>query len=337
MPSTTMRVIHIPTPGGPEALVPGQRPIPAVEPEEVLIKVAAAGINRPDSLQRQGNYPPPPGASEIPGLEVSGTVVDMGRSVTDRMLGEQVCALLTGGGYAEYANVDHQQCLPLPDGLDLVNAAAIPETFFTVWTNLFDRGQLASDEVALIHGGASGIGSTAIQLATALGARVFATAGTGDKLKFCESLGAERAINYKTEDFAATLREILGKRGVDVILDIAGASSFTQNMSVLATEGRLVIVGLLGGSRSEINLSRLMLKRLTVTGSTLRSRSPEEKGFIRDALAEIVWPLLSEGTVKPIIQQTFPLEDAAQAHRLMDADATMGKLVLIVDPDQVAG
>jgi putative PIG3 family NAD(P)H quinone oxidoreductase len=331
---TTMRVIDIPTPGGPEALVSGQRPLPPVEPEEVLIKVAAAGVNRPDTLQRQGNYPPPPGASDIPGLEVSGTVVELGRSVTDRSLGEQVCALLAGGGYAEYVAVDHRQVLPLPAGVDLVSAAAIPETYFTVWTNLFDRGQLASGEITLIHGGASGIGTTAIQLARALGARVFATAGSSEKLKLCESLGAERAINYKRDDFAAVLKDILGKRGVDVILDIAGASSFTQNMSLLATEGRLVIIGLLGGIKSEINLSRLMLKRLTVTGSTLRARSAEEKGFIRDALQEIVWPLLSAGTVKPVVQQTFPLEDASKAHRLMDADATRGKLVLIVDPDQ---
>jgi putative PIG3 family NAD(P)H quinone oxidoreductase len=329
-----MRVIDIPTPGGPEALVLSQRPLPGVEPEEILIKVAAAGVNRPDTLQRQGNYPPPPGASDIPGLEVSGTVVDMGRSVTDRSLGEQVCALLAGGGYAEYVAVDHRQVLPLPKGVDLVSAAAVPETYFTVWTNLFDRGRLASGEIALIHGGASGIGTTAIQLAHARGARVFATAGSREKLELCESLGAERAINYKHHDFAAVLKDILGKRGVDVILDIAGASSFTRNMSLLATDGRLVIIGLLGGVKSEINLSRLMLKRLTVTGSTLRARSAEEKGLIRDALQKIVWPLLSAGTVKPVIQQTFPLEDACHAHRLMDADATRGKLVLIVDPDQ---
>jgi len=334
MPKTTMRVIDIPQPGGPDALVLNQRPLPPVEPEEVLIKVAAAGVNRPDTLQRQGNYPPPPGATDIPGLEVSGTVVELGRSVTDRDLGEKVCALLAGGGYAEYVAVDHRQVLPLPDGVDLVSAAAIPEAFFTVWANLFDRGQLTSGEIALIHGGASGIGTTAIQLARALGARVFATAGTSAKIQLCETLGAERAINYKRDDFAAVLKDTLGKRGVDVILDIAGASSFTQNMSVLATEGRLVIIGLLGGTKSQINLSRVMLKRLTVTGSTLRARSPEEKGSIRDALREIVWPLLSSGVVKPIIQQTFGLEDVAQAHRLMDANATQGKLVLIVDHGQ---
>ncbi len=330
-----MQVIEIPTPGGPDALVPGQRPLPGVEPEEVLIKVAAAGVNRPDSLQRQGNYPPPPGASDIPGLEVAGTVADVGRAVTDRALGERVCALLAGGGYAEYAVVDHRQCLPVPAGMDLISAAAIPETFFTVWTNLFDRGQLGSDEIALIHGGASGIGSTAIQLARAFGARVFATAGSPEKLAFCRSLGAEQAFNYKTEDFAAAIRQALGERGVDVVLDIAGASSFAQNLSVLATEGRLVIIGLLGGAKTDINLSGVMRKRLTITGSTLRARSPEEKGFIRDALLELVWPLLAAGTVKPVIQQTFALADAAQAHGLMDANATQGKLVLIVDPDQL--
>ena len=336
MSQTTMRVIKIPTPGGPEALIPGTRPLPGVEPEEVLIKVAAAGVNRPDSLQRQGNYPPPPGASDIPGLEVAGTVAATGRAVTDFKLGEPVCALLAGGGYAEYAAAPHQQCLPIPAGLDMVSAAAIPETFFTVWANLFDRGGLTSGEIALIHGGASGIGSTAIQLAQAFGARVFATAGSDEKLKFCESLGAEQAINYKSEDFAAVLKTVLGKRGVDVILDIAGASSFKQNLSLLATEGRLVIIGLLGGTETDINLSRLMLKRLTITGSTLRARSPGEKGFIRDALLEIVWPLLEARTVSPVIQKTFPLEEASAAHTLMDADATQGKLVLVVDAEQPA-
>ncbi len=253
MTLTTMRAINIPTPGGPEALVAEERPLPSVEPEEVLIKVAAAGVNRPDSLQRQGGYPPPPGASDVPGLEVSGTVVEAGRAVTDLHLGDQVCALLAGGGYAEYAAAPHQQCLPIPRGLDLVSAAAIPETFFTVWTNLFDRGALTAGEIALIHGGASGIGSTAIQLARALGATVLATAGSQAKLEFCRSLGAEHAVNYKTEDFAAALKAHLGGAGVDVILDIAGASSFQQNLALLAPEGRLVIIGLLGGAKSERN------------------------------------------------------------------------------------
>ncbi len=337
MTVTTMRAINIPTPGGPEALVAEERPLPSVEPEEVLIKVAAAGVNRPDSLQRQGGYPPPPGASDVPGLEVSGTVVEAGRAVTDLHLGDQVCALLTGGGYAEYAAAPHQQCLPIPRGLDLVSAAAIPETFFTVWTNLFDRGALTAGEIALIHGGASGIGSTAIQLARALGATVLATAGSQAKLDFCRSLGAEHAVNYKTEDFAAAIKAHLGGAGVDVILDIAGASSFQQNLALLAPEGRLVIIGLLGGAKSEINLSRLMRQRLTVTGSTLRPRTPREKGVIRDALRETIWPLLESGTVAPVIQRTFPLEDAAAAHALMDADATQGKLVLLVDPAQLAG
>jgi len=324
-----MIAIEIRTPGGPEVLVPGERPVPVPAAGEVLIKVAAAGVNRPDVFQRLGRYPPPPGASDIPGLEVAGTVEQLGSGVNDFRVGDAVCALVAGGGYAEYCVAPVPQCLPVPRGIDLVAAAGIPETFFTVWTNLFERGRLKTGESMLVHGGASGIGTTAIQLARARGARVFATAGTPEKCAACERLGAARAINYREADFVAVLRELTGGRGVDVVLDMVGGEYFARNIDVLAMEGRLVEIATLHGVKAELNIQTIMVRRLTITGSTLRARSVEEKGAVAAAVREHVWPLLESGTVKPIVHATFPLRDAAEAHRVMEADTHIGKLVLV--------
>jgi len=324
-----MIAIEIRTPGGPEVLVPGERPVPVPAAGEVLIKVAAAGVNRPDVFQRLGRYPPPPGASDIPGLEVAGTVEQLGSGVNDFRVGDAVCALVAGGGYAEYCVAPVPQCLPVPRGIDLVAAAGIPETFFTVWTNLFERGRLKTGESMLVHGGASGIGTTAIQLARARGARVFATAGTPEKCAACERLGAARAINYREADFVAVVRELTGGRGVDVVLDMVGGEYFARNIDVLAMEGRLVEIATLHGVKAELNIQTIMVRRLTITGSTLRARSVEEKGAVAAAVREHVWPLLESGTVKPIVHATFPLRDAAEAHRVMEADTHIGKLVLV--------
>lgn len=332
-----MRAIEISRPGGPEVLTPTERPRPQVGPGDVLIEVAAAGVNRPDVLQRLGRYPPPPGASDIPGLEVSGTVVLTGENAVacdGRRLapGDRVCALVTGGGYAEYCTAPAPQCLPVPRGLDLVAAAALPETFFTVWTNVFDRAHLGAGEFLLVHGGASGIGTTAIQLARAFGARVAATAGSREKCAACERLGAERAIDYRTEDFVAAVREITADRGADVVLDIVGGEYTARNLEALALDGRLVVIGLLGGSRSTINLAPILQRRLTITGSTLRPRSVAEKAAIARALLEHVWPLIERGIVRPVVHATFPLERAADAHRLMESGGHIGKIVLTVRP-----
>jgi NADPH:quinone reductase len=324
-----VRCIEITSPGGPEALQIGERADPSPGRDDLLIRVAAAGVNRPDVLQRKGHYPPPPGASDIPGLEVAGTVEAIGADVTGWKTGDRLCALVSGGGYAEKCVAPAPQCLPIPNGMDDLTAAAIPETFFTVWTNVFERGRLQAGETALLHGGTSGIGTTAIQLAAARGARVFATAGSDDKCRACEQLGAERGINYKTEDFGAVVKELTGGRGIDVILDHIGAEYFERNVAVLAINGRLVQIGLMGGgSKATLDLNQVLRRWLTVTGSTLRNRTVDEKGQIAAALRREVWPLLETGRIKPVVYRTFPLEDAAEAHRLMESSAHIGKIVL---------
>jgi putative PIG3 family NAD(P)H quinone oxidoreductase len=326
-----MTAIEIKQSGGPEVLTPGLRPAPRPAAGEVLVKVAAAGVNRPDVLQRQGGYAPPPGASDIPGLEIAGKIVALGDGVTDWKVGDAVCALVAGGGYAEYCSAPVPQCLPFPKGYDAVRAAALPETFFTVWTNVFDRGRLKAGESFLVHGGSSGIGTTAIQLAKAFGARVFATAGGPEKCAACRKLGAEVAIDYRSEDFAEVVSKATNGRGVDVILDMVGGDYILRNLKSLALEGRLVQIAFLKGSTAEINLLPLMVKRQTLTGSTLRPRSVAEKGVIAEALHRKVWPLLDAGTVAPIVHATFPLAKAADAHRLMESSAHIGKIVLTMD------
>jgi len=323
--------IEIVSPGPPEALRPAERPDPVPGPGEVLIRVAAAGVNRPDVMQRQGAYPPPPGASDIPGLEVAGHVEAVGEGVRDWRSGDRVCALVAGGGYATACVAPAPQCLPVPAPLDLVAAAALPEALFTVWANVFDRGRLRGGESALFHGGSSGIGTTAIQLAAARGVRVFATAGSDEKCRACEALGAERAINYKTGDFVAVVRSLTDGRGVDLILDIVGGSYVNRNLGALAMDGRLAVIGFMEGQpMASIDLRRVLGRRLTITGSTLRPRSVEEKGEIAAALRREVWPLLERGAVKPIVHATFPLADAAAAHRLMESSQHVGKIVLTV-------
>ena len=325
-----MRAVEISTPGPPEVLQPVERPDPVAAAGEVLIRVAAAGVNRPDVLQRRGAYPPPPGASDLPGLEVAGVIEARGDGAAEWRIGDRVCALVSGGGYAALCTAPAVQCLPIPASMDFVTAAAIPETFFTVWTNVFDRGRLRAGETALFHGGSSGIGTTAIQLARARGSRVFATAGSAEKCRACEALGAERAINYREEDFVAVVRQQTGGRGADVVLDMVGAEYFTRNLDVLAIEGRLVEIATLRGATTELNILQMMQRRHTITGSTLRIRSVAEKGAIAAALREHVWPLLESGAVKPHVHATFPLRDAAAAHRVMESGVHIGKLVLVV-------
>ena len=327
----SMTAIEIKQSGGPEVLKPGLRPAPQPAAGEVLVKVAAAGVNRPDILQRQGGYAPPPGATDIPGLEIAGKVVALGDGVAGWKIGDAVCALVAGGGYAEYCSAPVPQCLPFPQGYDAVRAAALPETFFTVWTNVFDRGRLKAGESFLVHGGSSGIGTTAIQLAKAFGARVFTTAGGVEKCAACRKLGADVAIDYRTEDYVEVVSKATEGRGVDVILDMVGGDYILRNLKVLALEGRLVQIAFLKGSTAEINLLPLMMKRQTLTGSTLRPRSVAEKGVIADALRKKVWPLLDAGSVAPIIHATFPLAKAADAHRLMESSAHIGKIVLTTD------
>jgi NADPH2:quinone reductase len=326
----TMTVVEIARPGPPEGLCPARRPVPRPGAGEALIRVAAAGVNYPDLLQRQGKYPPPPGASDVPGLEVAGEVVAVGEGATGLALGERVCALVTGGGYAEYCLAPAPQCLPVPRGMDDVSAAAIPETFFTVWANVFDRGGLRSGETLLVHGGSGGIGTTAIQLGREFGARVFATAGSSEKCAVCEGLGAEKAIDHRREDFAAVVRERTGGRGVDVILDILGGEDTPRNIASLAPGGRLVQIAFLKGPKVEVDLTLILQRRLTLTGSTLRPRSVEEKGAIAWALRGSVWPMLESGTVRPLVHRTYPLAQAAEAHRLMEARGHVGKIVLTV-------
>jgi NADPH:quinone reductase len=327
----TMTAIEISEPGGPEVLKPASRPLPLPGSGEVLIQVAAAGVNRPDVMQRQGSYPPPPGASDIPGLEIAGKVVAVGLGVNHTRVGDAVCALVTGGGYATYCVAPEPQCLPVPKGFSMVEAAALPETFFTVWTNLFEHGALKPGETVLIHGGASGIGTTAIQLAKALGAhQIFATAGSRDKCHACEKLGATRGIDYKHEDFVKIIKDMTGGRGVDVILDMVGGDYIQRNIGALALEGRIVYIAFLRGAQAEVNFTPLMLKRGTITGSTLRARTVEQKAAIAAPLKRVVWPLLDQGKVKPVIHRTFPLAQAAEAHRLMESSAHIGKIVLEV-------
>jgi len=325
-----MIAIEISTPGGPQVLKPVERPDPVPGTGEILIQVAAAGINRPDVMQRRGRYPPPPGASDLPGLEVAGTVAAIGPGVEGWRAGDRVCALVAGGGYATLCVAPAPQCLPIPANLEFVTAAAIPETFFTVWTNVFDRGHLKAGETALFHGGSSGIGTTAIQLATARGARVLATAGSDEKCRACEALGAERAINYRTEDFVDVVMKVTGGRGVDLILDMVGGDYVARNLAALAVDGRLVQIGLMGGEAAPLDFRRILGRRLTVTGSTLRPRSVAEKGEIAAALRREVWPLLEQGRVKPQVYKTFPLSDAAGAHALMESSTHIGKIVLVV-------
>jgi putative PIG3 family NAD(P)H quinone oxidoreductase len=326
----TMRAVEIDHPGGPEVLRLVERPTPEPGLREVLIRVAAAGVNRPDILQREGQYAPPPGAPDLPGLEVAGRVVAHGKEVEDWPEGALVCALVAGGGYAEYCAAPSPQCLPVPKGLDLVQAAALPEAVFTVWTNVFERGRLSAGDTLLVHGGASGIGTTAIQMARARGVRVLATAGTPEKCAACEGLGAERAIDYRREDFAAVVKEITAGRGVDVILDMVGGDYLPRNIASLAVDGRLVQIAFLHGPRSEIDLAPVLHRRLTLTGSTLRARKVEEKGRLARAVRENVWPLIERGQVRPIVHATFPLAAAAEAHRLMESGAHVGKIVLVV-------
>ncbi len=323
-----MIAIEIKEPGPPDVLRPVERPIPTAGRGEVLVKVDAAGVNRPDIMQRLGKYPPPPGASDIPGLEVAGTVVAVGPETERWREGDRVCALVAGGGYAEYCVAPGPQCLPIPRGLDAREAGALPETYFTVWTNLFQRAALRSGERVLVHGGSSGIGTTAIQLARAFGAIVFATAGSDDKCAACKRLGAA-AINYRTTDFTHAVRDATSGRGVDVVLDIVGGDYLQRNIDCLALHGRLVQIGLLGSAHAQVNLAPVMQRRLTITGSTLRIRSVDEKGAIARELEAKVWPLLSSREVGPIIDRTLPLQNAAEAHRLLEAGDVIGKVVLL--------
>ena len=324
-----MIAIEIREPGEPDVLVPAERSMPVPASGEVLIRVAAAGVNRPDVFQRRGRYAPPPGASDIPGLEVSGIIEALGSGVNGWRIGDAVCALVTGGGYAEYCVAPAPQCLPLPRGMDIVTAAAIPETFFTVWTNVFQRGRLQRGESLLVHGGSSGIGTTAIQLAVARGSRVFATAGSADKCAACEKLGAERCINYRDADFVAVVRDATGGHGVDVVLDMVGGDYFARNLEALAVEGRLVEIATLHGVKVELNIQAIMGRRLTITGSTLRPRPIADKAAIAVELQREVWPLLEAGVVAPIVHARFPLRDAAEAHRVMESSAHIGKLLLV--------
>jgi len=324
-----MLAIEISRPGAADVLQAVDRPMPQLQPDEVLIKVEAAGVNRPDLMQRLGKYPPPPGASDLPGLEVAGTVAEASPGGRWRT-GDRVCALISGGGYAEYCAAPARQCLPVPTGMDAATAAAIPETYFTVWTNLFDRGRLRASERVLIHGGTSGIGSTAIQLARAFGATAYATAGTDEKCEACRRLGAVEAINHRASDFVEEIRRLTNHEGVDVVLDIIGGDYLPRNLACLRMNGRLVQVGLIGGSKANLDLRGIMQNRLTLTGSVLRPRSVAEKGAIADAVEQNIWPLLEAGAVSPVVHATFPLREAAAAHRALESGEVVGKVVLTV-------
>jgi NADPH2:quinone reductase len=325
-----MRAVEITKPGGPEVLKPADRPVPTPRENEILIKVAAAGVNRPDVLQRTGNYPVPPDASDLPGLEVAGEVTATGKKVVLWKPGDKVCALVHGGGYAEYCVAPEVQALPIPKTLTPVQAASLPETFFTVWSNVYDRGRLAPGEALLVQGGSSGIGVTAIQMAAAMGNRVFATAGSDEKCAACLRLGADKAFNYKTQDWAAEVLAMTGGKGVNVILDMVGGDYVPRELKCLAEEGRLVFIAYLRGPKTELNIDTVMRRRLTLTGSTLRPRPVEFKGAIARSLREKVWPLIEAGRIKPEIYKTFPLEQAAEAHRLMESSQHIGKIVLTV-------
>ncbi len=328
---TTMNAIEITAPGGPEVLQSCTRPRPVPNADQVIIQVAYAGVNRPDALQRAGLYNPPAGASDLPGLEASGTVVEVGENVSDLAVGDRVCALLPGGGYTEYVATPAAHCLPIPTGLSMKQAACLPETFFTVWSNVFMRGGLQAGERILIHGGSSGIGTTAIQLANAFGARVFVTAGSDDKCQACTDLGAERAINYRDEDFVDAMRAV---GGANVILDMVGGPYIPRNLKALADDGRLVQIAFLQGPKTEVNFVQLMTRRLTFTGSTLRPQSDLAKAKIAQQLRDVVWPLLSQGKIAPVMDSTFNMAEAAAAHSRMESSAHIGKIVLAVHPDE---
>jgi len=325
-----MRAVEISEPGGPEVLRVAEAPKPAPQPNEILVKVAAAGVNRPDVLQRMGHYPVPPGASPLPGLEIAGEVVELGAEAKLWKRGDKVCALANGGGYAEYCAVPETQALPVPKNLTMVEAASLPETCFTVWGNVYDRGRLAPGETLLVQGGTSGIGVTAIQMGAATGNRVFATAGSDDKVAACVQLGAQKAFNYKTQDWVAEVRAATGGKGVDVILDMVGGDYVPRELKCLAEEGRLVFIAYLRGPRSELDIDAVMRKRLTITGSTLRPRSSEFKGYLARNLREKIWPLIEAGRIKPQVYRTFALAEAAEAHRLMESSQHIGKIVLTV-------
>jgi len=325
-----MRCVEIARPGGPEVLTLAERPLPSPKPNEILVRVAAAGVNRPDVLQRMGKYAVPPDASDLPGLEIAGEVAAVGADVRMWKAGDKVCALAHGGGYAEYCVTPEAQALPVPKGLSMVEAASLPETFFTVWGNVYDRGRLAPGESLLVQGGSSGIGVTAIQMAAALGNRVFATAGSDEKCAACVKLGAEKAINYRTQDFAAEVLAATGGKGVDVVLDMVGGDYVPKEIKCLAEEGRLVFIAVLGGWRAEFNITEVMTKRLSLTGSTLRPRPVAFKGAIARRLRERIWPLIEAGRIKPVIYEAFPLQQAAEAHRLMESSQHIGKIVLEV-------
>ncbi len=331
MSNETMRIVHIAKPGGAEMLEIGTRQIPEPMDHEVLIKVSAAGLNRADVMQRNGNYPPPPGASDILGLEVSGTIAKVGSRVSNHSAGDEVCALLAGGGYAEYCVAPATSCLPIPTGISLVDAGALPETFFTVWTNLFMRGKLRAGERCLIHGGTSGIGSTAIQLAKAFGAEVYVTAGSDEKCAACINFGADAAINYRTTDFVDEIKTQTNGKGVNLILDIISGEYVAKNIKCLTDEGRMVIIATQGGFRAQINVLPIMTKRLTITGSTLRPRTTEQKAQIADELRTLAWPLLNEGKIKPIIDSVFPMDEVRAAHKRIESGSHIGKILLTMN------
>ncbi len=332
MPSLpeTMTAIAIPTPGGPEALQPETRPLPKPGPTEVLVRVAAAGVNRPDVMQRKGMYPPPPGAPDIPGLEIAGEVAAVGEKVSRLRIGERVTALVAGGGYAEYCVAEEAIALPIPKGLSMIEAAALPETFFTVWHNMIERGALKAGETVLVHGGSSGIGTTAIMIAKAFGARVIVTAGSPEKCAACRKLGADVAVNYKIEDFVAVTKAATGGRGAELIIDIIGGDYVNRNYNAAAMDGRVVQVSVQAGPNAAVDVRMIMLKRLTHTGSTLRPRPVAEKAAIGRGLLEKVWPLIEAGKVKPVIDSTFPLREAAKAHARMESSVHIGKIMLVV-------
>jgi NADPH2:quinone reductase len=324
-----MKAITITQPGGPEVLQINERPLPLYAANEVLIKVMAAGINRPDIAQRKGNYPPPPGApKDVPGLEIAGFIAEVGADVKRWKVGDKVCALVVGGGYAEYCNAPEGQCLPVPDNFSFEEAASLPETFFTVWSNVFDRGWLQPGETLLVHGGSSGIGVAAIQMATALGSKVYTTAGSDEKCKFCEELGASKAINYNTEDFSEAITKLTNGKGVNVILDMIGGDYIAPNIKSLANDGRLVFINTMKGKIVTIDLAEVMRKRIYVTGSMLRSREVAFKSAIATKLEEHIWPLMASGKIKPVVYKVFPAAEAADAHRLMESSTHMGKIVI---------
>lgn len=323
-----MRAIEISCPGGPEVLVPTSRPTPVPAKGEVLIRVHAAGINRPDVFQRKGQYAPPPGTTDLPGLEVAGEIIGGDVGASGLKIGDKICALVAGGGYAEYVAAPIEQCLPIPDGLSMIEAAGLCETYFTVWSNVFDRGGLSGDETLLVHGGASGIGTTAIQLATAMGHKVYATVGSDERVRAVEALGAVKGINYKTQEFVEEIKALTDGKGVNVILDMVAGDYIGREIKCLADDGRIVLIATLGGSRAQIDANEVMRRRLTITGSTLRPRSVAFKGAIAQNLQKNVWPLLSSGKIKPIIHCTLPLEEASRGHAMMEAGEQIGKIIL---------